>query len=100
MTKKMHRFIDLCFILFPFALLLVNTFRNGDLNFTSIESEFSIFRQMDFGLFDTFITNSFPNLVPISILLLEFTLVVIGFNDWFAVFIFQNISFNSSYIVS
>lgn len=81
MTKKMHRFIDLCFVLFPFALIFVNVFRNGDLNFTTIESEFAIFRQMDFGLFDYFISNAFPNLTPNAILLLTAD-VMIYFLYW------------------
>lgn len=72
-TKKMHNLIDFLLMIFPLLLLALACFRTGNADITGVESLFSVFRSLDFGLFDYINTHMLGNTTnPIVLLMVDF----------------------------
>lgn len=68
--KKMHRLIDFILLMFPLFLLMLACYRTGNADITGVESLFSVFRSLDFGLFDYINANMLGNTNNVIVLLM------------------------------
>lgn len=71
-TKRMHNLIDFLLMIFPLLLLALACFRTGNADITGVESMFSVFRSLDFGLFDMINANMLGNTSnPVLLLMVD-----------------------------
>lgn len=71
--SKCYKIIRFLIIALPLLLILLQCFRTGAYSLTDIESQFSIYRTIDFGLSQAIIDNCF-NGTTSTMLLLSFDL--------------------------